>query len=97
MPDDNRKKLKQKKTVTFLKNRNIIITRYYSQEKEQVQLLDLVVYDILVKWDNYTLLGNLAKWSKVISVSTKMHKKYLSAKVRLIPNYECLKCYNGED
>ncbi|GBB86119.1 hypothetical protein RclHR1_12580007 [Rhizophagus clarus] len=33
----------------------------------------------------------------VISVSTRVHKKYLSARVRLIPDHECLKCYNGGD
>ncbi|GES92775.1 hypothetical protein RCL_jg22050.t1 [Rhizophagus clarus] len=49
------------------------------------------------KPDNYTLLDNLAKWGKVISVSTRVYKKYLSARVRLIPDYEYLKCYNKED
>ncbi|GBC01285.1 hypothetical protein RclHR1_04130001, partial [Rhizophagus clarus] len=33
----------------------------------------------------------------VISVSTRVHKKYLSARVRLIPDHKCLKCYNGGD
>ncbi|GBB89729.1 hypothetical protein RclHR1_16500004 [Rhizophagus clarus] len=65
--------------------------------QEQAQLLDLVVYDILAKWDNYTLLANLGRWGKVISVSTRMHKKYLSARVRLILDHECLKCYNRGD
>ena len=97
MPDNNRKKLKQKETDNSLKNKNIIITRYYPQEKEQAQLLDLIIYDILAKQDNYTLLDNLAKWGKVISVSTRVYKKYLSARVRLIPDYEYLKCYNKED
>ncbi|GBB86939.1 hypothetical protein RclHR1_01340006 [Rhizophagus clarus] len=31
------------------------------------------------------------------STPYKVHKKYLSARVRLIPDYECLKCYNGGD
>ncbi|GBB93130.1 hypothetical protein RclHR1_21140001 [Rhizophagus clarus] len=96
-PIDNRKKLKQNETDNKLKNGNVIITRYISQDQEQAQLLDLVVYDILAKWDNYTLLANLGRWGKVISVSTRVHKKYLSAKVRLIPDHECLKCYNGGD
>ncbi|GBB86229.1 hypothetical protein RclHR1_12670002 [Rhizophagus clarus] len=69
-PIDNGKKLKQKETDKNLKNGNVIITRYCLQGEEQAQLLDLVIYDILAKWNNYTLL---------------------------IPNYECLKCYNGGD
>ncbi|GBB91314.1 hypothetical protein RclHR1_18500003 [Rhizophagus clarus] len=96
-PIDNGKKLKQKETDNNLKNGNVIITRYISQDQEQAQLLDLVVYDILAKWDNYTLLANLGRWGKVISVSTRVHKKYLSARVRLIPDHKCLKCYNGGD
>ncbi|GBC10117.1 hypothetical protein RclHR1_09350004 [Rhizophagus clarus] len=96
-PIDNGKKLKQKETDNNLKNGNVIITGYIPQDQEQAQLLDLVVYNILAKWDNYTLLVNLGRWGKVISVSTRVHKKYLSARVRLIPDHECLKCYNRED
>ncbi|GBC01098.1 hypothetical protein RclHR1_40690001, partial [Rhizophagus clarus] len=96
-PIDNRKKLKQKETDNTLKNGNVIITGYIPQDQEQAQLLDLVVYDILAKWDNYTLLANLGRWGKVVSVSIRVHKKYLSARVRLIPDHECLKCYNGGD
>ncbi|GBB97068.1 hypothetical protein RclHR1_29070001 [Rhizophagus clarus] len=96
-PIDNGKKLKQKETNNSLKNGNVIITGYIPQDQEQAQLLDLVVYDILAKWDNYTLLANLGRWDKVVSVSTRVHKKYLSARVRLIPDHECLKCYNGGD
>ncbi|GBB92976.1 hypothetical protein RclHR1_20940002 [Rhizophagus clarus] len=58
-PINNGKKLKQKETDNTLKNRNVIITRYCPQDQEQAQLLDLIVYDILAKWDNYTLLANL--------------------------------------
>ncbi|GBC08174.1 hypothetical protein RclHR1_07950001 [Rhizophagus clarus] len=58
-PIDNGKKLKQKETDNVLKNGNVIITGYIPQDQEQAQLLDLVVYDILAKWDNYTLLANL--------------------------------------
>ncbi|GBB84359.1 hypothetical protein RclHR1_10980011 [Rhizophagus clarus] len=94
---DNGKKLKQKETDNMLKNGNVIITEYIPQDQEQAQLLDLVVYNIPAKWDNYTLLSNLGRWGKVISVSTRVHKKYLSARVRLIPDHECLKCYNKED
>ncbi|GBB95356.1 hypothetical protein RclHR1_25140003 [Rhizophagus clarus] len=96
-PIDNGKKLKQKETDNTLKNGNVIITGYIPQDQEQAQILDLVVYDILAKWDNYTLLANLGRWGKVISVSTRVHKKYLSARVRLISDHECLKCYNGGD
>ncbi|GBC02911.1 hypothetical protein RclHR1_04890022 [Rhizophagus clarus] len=96
-PINNGKKLKQKETDNNLKNGNVIITGYIPQDQEQVQLLDLIVYDILAKWDNYILLANLGRWGKVISVSTRVHKKYLSARVRLIPDHECLKCYNRGD
>ncbi|GBB95152.1 hypothetical protein RclHR1_02490007 [Rhizophagus clarus] len=74
-PIDNGKKLKRKETDNMLKNGNVIITRYIPQDQEQTQLLDLVVYDILAKWDNYTLLANLGRWGKVISVSTRVYKK----------------------
>ncbi|GBC00671.1 hypothetical protein RclHR1_39350001 [Rhizophagus clarus] len=94
---NNGKKLKQKETNNTLKNGNVIITGYIPQDQEQAQILDLVVYDILAKWDNYTLLANLRQWGKVISVSTRVHKKYLSVRVRLIPDHKCLKCYNGGD
>ncbi|GBC06411.1 hypothetical protein RclHR1_06800015 [Rhizophagus clarus] len=60
-PIDNGKKLKQKETDNTLKNENVIITRYCSQDQKQAQLLDLVVYDILAKCDNYTLLANLER------------------------------------
>ncbi|GBB87597.1 hypothetical protein RclHR1_14070004 [Rhizophagus clarus] len=96
-PIDNGKKLKQKETNNSLKNGNVIITGYIPQDQEQAQLLDLVVYDIPAKWDNYTLLANLGRWGKVVSVSIRVHKKYLSARIRLIPDHECLKCYNGRD
>ncbi|GBB95145.1 hypothetical protein RclHR1_24890001 [Rhizophagus clarus] len=59
IPIDNEKKLKQKETDNTLKNENVIITRYCPQGEEHAQLLDLVVYNILAKWDNYTLLANL--------------------------------------
>ncbi|GBC07835.1 hypothetical protein RclHR1_07710019 [Rhizophagus clarus] len=59
MPVDNGKKLKQKEIDNTLKNRNVIITRYFPQDQKQAQLLDLVIYDILAKWNNYTLLANL--------------------------------------
>ncbi|GBB95360.1 hypothetical protein RclHR1_25160002 [Rhizophagus clarus] len=59
MPINNGKKLKQKETDNTLRNGNVIITRYVPQDQEQAQMLDLVVYDILAKWDNYTLLANL--------------------------------------
>ncbi|GBB87743.1 hypothetical protein RclHR1_14220002 [Rhizophagus clarus] len=61
---DNGKKLKQKETDNTLKNGNVIITGYIPQDQEQAQLLDLVVYDIPVKWDNYTLLANLGRWER---------------------------------
>ncbi|GBC09742.1 hypothetical protein RclHR1_09080005 [Rhizophagus clarus] len=70
-PIDNGKKLKQKETDNTLKNENVIITGYIPQDQEQAQLLDLVVYDILAKWDNYTLLANLGRWDKVISYFKK--------------------------
>ncbi|GBB86225.1 hypothetical protein RclHR1_12660005 [Rhizophagus clarus] len=58
-PINNEKKLKQKETDNTYKNENIIIISYCLQEEEQAQLLDLIVYDILAKWNNYALLANL--------------------------------------
>ncbi|GBB96155.1 hypothetical protein RclHR1_00270001 [Rhizophagus clarus] len=89
------KKRKQEHLADNFNNSNLILTSYYPQQEEQAQLLDLIVYDIPAKWDSYTLLGNLSFWGKIVSISTRCHKKYLSARVRLIPNHECLKAYNG--
>ncbi|GBB95797.1 hypothetical protein RclHR1_26130001 [Rhizophagus clarus] len=58
-PINNGKKLKQNETDNTLKNGNVIITIYIPQDQKQAHLLDLVVYDIPAKWDNYTLLANL--------------------------------------
>ncbi|GBB98561.1 hypothetical protein RclHR1_32600001 [Rhizophagus clarus] len=89
------KKRKQEHLAENFNNSNLILTGYCPQQEEQAQLLDLIVYDIPAKWDSYTLLGNLSFWGKIVSISTRCHKKYLSARVRLIPNHECLKAYNG--
>ncbi|GBB83389.1 hypothetical protein RclHR1_10110001, partial [Rhizophagus clarus] len=85
------KKRKQEHLADNFNNSNLILTGYCLQQEEQAQLLDLIVYDIPTKWDSYTLLGNLNFWGKIVSISTRCHKKYLSARVRLIPNHECLK------
>ncbi|GBC07295.1 hypothetical protein RclHR1_07370004 [Rhizophagus clarus] len=61
-------KRRPKETDNTLKNGNVIITSYQPQGEEQAQLLDLVIYDIPAKWDNYILLANLGQWGKVISV-----------------------------
>ncbi|GBC09039.1 hypothetical protein RclHR1_08570006 [Rhizophagus clarus] len=91
------KKRKQEHLADNFNNSNLILTGYCSQQEEQAQLLDLIVYDIPAKWDSYTLLSNLSFWGKIVSISTRCHKKYLSARVRLIPNHECLKAYNGSE
>ncbi|GBB98933.1 hypothetical protein RclHR1_33690002 [Rhizophagus clarus] len=89
---NNGKKLKQKETDNNLKNGNVIITRYIPQDQEQAQLLDLVVYDILAKWDNYTLLANLRRWGKVISfpaswnLSERKQREKFQAVVYNIPD-----------
>ncbi|GBB83623.1 hypothetical protein RclHR1_10320001 [Rhizophagus clarus] len=89
------KKRKQEYLADNFNNSNLILTGYCPQQEEQAQLLDLIVYDIPAKWDSYTLLGNLSFWGKIVSISTRVHKKYLSARVRLIPNHACIKAYNG--
>ncbi|GET00087.1 hypothetical protein GLOIN_2v1789243 [Rhizophagus clarus] len=89
------KKRKLENLADNFNNSNLILTSYCLQQEEQAQLLDLIVYDIPVKWDSYTLLGNLSFWRKIVLISTRCHKKYLSARVRLISNHECLKVYNG--
>ncbi|GES78051.1 hypothetical protein GLOIN_2v1690538 [Rhizophagus clarus] len=60
---------------------NLIITGYQPEQKESSFLLDLIVYDIPAKWSNYELLSNLDNWDKVVSVSTQVQKKYLTARV----------------
>ncbi|GBC04076.1 hypothetical protein RclHR1_00550021 [Rhizophagus clarus] len=89
------KKRKQEHLADNFNNSNLILTGYCPQQEEQAQLLDLIVYDIPAKWDSYTLLGNLSFWGKIVSISTRVHKKYLSARVRLISNHACIKAYNG--
>ncbi|GBB97678.1 hypothetical protein RclHR1_30370001 [Rhizophagus clarus] len=72
----------------------LIITGYQPDTTKKNLLLDLVIYDIPAKWSNYELLSKFNKWRKVVSVSTRVQKKYLTARVRLIPNHNCLKAYN---
>ncbi|GBB93685.1 hypothetical protein RclHR1_22100001 [Rhizophagus clarus] len=76
---------------------NVIITGYQPEENDKNLTLDLVVYDIPAKWTNYQLLSELNKWGKVVSVSTRVQKKYQTARVRLTPNHNCLKAYNNGD
>ncbi|GBC00613.1 hypothetical protein RclHR1_39090001, partial [Rhizophagus clarus] len=56
---------------------------------------DLIVYDILAKWTSCELLSELNKWDNVVSVSTHVQKKYLTARDRLISNHNTLKAYNN--
>ncbi|GBB92751.1 hypothetical protein RclHR1_02050024 [Rhizophagus clarus] len=58
------KKRKQEHLTDNFKNSNLILIGYCPQQEEQAQLLDLIVYDILAKWDSYTLLGNLSFWEE---------------------------------
>ncbi|GBC08617.1 hypothetical protein RclHR1_08260004 [Rhizophagus clarus] len=67
-PSGSMMKLKQKEIDNILKNGNVIITGYCPQDQEQAQLLDLVVYDISAKWDNYTLLANLGRWDWTVNL-----------------------------
>ncbi|GBB98744.1 hypothetical protein RclHR1_03300024 [Rhizophagus clarus] len=59
---------------------NLIITGYQPEEKDKNLTLDLVVYDIPANWTNYQLLSELNKWGKVVSVSTRVQKKYQTAR-----------------
>ncbi|GBB98488.1 hypothetical protein RclHR1_03240013 [Rhizophagus clarus] len=93
--NDKGKKKKQDHLTDNFGNSNLVLTSYCLQQEEQTQLLDVIVYDIPAKWDSYTLLGNLSFWEKIVLISTRVHKKYLSTRVRLIPNHTYLKAYNG--
>ncbi|GBB98976.1 hypothetical protein RclHR1_33810001 [Rhizophagus clarus] len=76
---------------------NVIITGYQPEKNDKNLTLNLVVYNIPAKWTNYQLLSKLNKWGKVVSVSTRVQKKYQTARVRLTPNHNCLKAYNNGD
>lgn len=47
---------KQDKNSNALISSNLIITGFQLQQKENAQVLDLLVYDVLTKLDNYILL-----------------------------------------
>ncbi|GES72604.1 hypothetical protein GLOIN_2v1473242 [Rhizophagus clarus] len=88
---------KKRKNKSSTGDNNLIITGYQPEENDKNLTLNLVVYDILAKWTNYQLLNELNKWGKVVSVSTRVQKKYQTARVRLTPNHNCLKTYNNGD
>ncbi|GBB95439.1 hypothetical protein RclHR1_25350002 [Rhizophagus clarus] len=88
---------KKRKSESSTGDNNVIITGYQPEEKDKNLTLDLVVYDIPAKWTNYQFLSELNKWGKVVSVSTRVQKKYQTARVRLTPNHNCLKAYNNGD
>ncbi|GBB95599.1 hypothetical protein RclHR1_25720002 [Rhizophagus clarus] len=89
--------MKKHKNESNTGDNNLIITGYQPGENNKNLTLDLVVYDILALWTNYQLLSELNKWEKVVSVSTRVQKKYQTARVRLTPNHNCLKTYNNGD
>ncbi|GBB83910.1 hypothetical protein RclHR1_10570008 [Rhizophagus clarus] len=89
--------IKKRKSESSTGDNNLIITGYQLEENDKNLTLDLVVYDIPAKWTNYQLLSELNKWGKVVSVSTRVQKKYQTARVRLTPNHNCLKAYNNGD
>ncbi|GBC09755.1 hypothetical protein RclHR1_00910005 [Rhizophagus clarus] len=53
-----------------------VITGYQSAHNSQAFVRDIIVYDIPVKWDNYTIINALSAWEKVISMTVKRQKKY---------------------
>ncbi|GBB92024.1 hypothetical protein RclHR1_19520003 [Rhizophagus clarus] len=80
--DDNTATLtmKKRKNESSTEDNNIIITGYQPEEKDKHLTLDLVIYDIPAKWTNYQLLSELNKWGKVVSISTRVQKKYQIAR-----------------
>ncbi|GBB99374.1 hypothetical protein RclHR1_00350030 [Rhizophagus clarus] len=88
---------KKRKNESSTGDNNLIITGYQPEENDKNLTLDLVVYDIPAKWTNYQLLSELNKWGKVVSISTRVQKKYQTARDRLTPNHNCLKTYNNGD
>ncbi|GBB90969.1 hypothetical protein RclHR1_18030003 [Rhizophagus clarus] len=88
---------KKRKNESSTGDNNLIITGNQPEDNDKNLTLDLVVYDIPAKWTNYQLLSELNKWGKVVSVSTRVQKKYQTARVRLTPNHNCLKAYNNGD
>ncbi|GBB91662.1 hypothetical protein RclHR1_01900027 [Rhizophagus clarus] len=74
---------KKRKNESSTGDNNVIITGYQPEENDKNLTLDLVVYDIPAKWTNYQLLSELNKWGKVVSVSTRVQKKYQTARTEL--------------
>lgn len=72
---------------------SLILTSYKLPGNNQEQVLDLVVYDIPAKIDNYQLLEHLHQWGNVVLISMRVHKKYKSARIRLYPSQTCLTAY----
>ncbi|GBB86488.1 hypothetical protein RclHR1_12910008 [Rhizophagus clarus] len=72
--------MKKRKNESSTGDNNIIITGYQPEENDKNFTLNLVVYDIPAKWTNYQLLSELNKWRKVVFVSTRVQKKYQTAK-----------------
>ncbi|GBB90279.1 hypothetical protein RclHR1_17190005 [Rhizophagus clarus] len=70
-----------------------VITGYQPAHNSQAFIRDIIVYDILAKWDNYTTINALSAWRKVISITVKRQKKYKILRVKLeisqfFKNYE---------
>ncbi|GBB93092.1 hypothetical protein RclHR1_21050001 [Rhizophagus clarus] len=74
---------KKRKNESSTGDNGIIITGYQPEENDKNLILDLVIYDIPAKWTNYQLLSELNKWRKVVSVSTRVQKKYQTARAAI--------------
>ncbi|GBB98565.1 hypothetical protein RclHR1_32630001 [Rhizophagus clarus] len=70
-----------------------VITGYQPAHNSQAFVHDIIVYDVPVKWDNYTIINALSARGKVISMTVKRQKKYKTLRVKLeisqfFKNYE---------
>ena len=72
-----------------------ILTGYKSQAQDVVH--DVLVYDIPSTWKPEKILAELTLWGKVISINTKLSRKYQSARVRIVFNSFQLGRYDRGD
>ncbi|GBC08717.1 hypothetical protein RclHR1_08340003 [Rhizophagus clarus] len=93
-PEKKAKSEDQPNTRKVVENEALtVITGYQPAHNSQAFVRNIIVYNILAKWDNYTIINALSAWGKVISMTVKRQKKYKTLRVKLeisqfFKNYE---------
>ncbi|GBB83361.1 hypothetical protein RclHR1_01010002 [Rhizophagus clarus] len=74
---------KKVKSATLGEDATHIIIDYRSNSSLGQYIYDILVYNILVKWDNVKPLEHFKAWCNIISVSDKKQKKYKTIRYKL--------------